>query len=121
MPEMSSGTGSPEGSGTGSPEGGIEQRRIIGAKTNTLRLRKELSILHGVGLLVADIIGSGIFLSPNSVIARTGSYGLSIIIWILSACCCKDNALYILYIIPLLNINCSMRDHQVLNSMCCAE
>ena len=87
-----------EGSGKeGFSEGGTEQRHINGAKTrakaNTLRLRKELSVLHGVGLLVADIIGSGIFLSPNSVIARTGSYGLSIIVWILSGVIAAGGAL----------------------------
>ena len=64
-----------------------------GVKTNTLRLRKELSVLHGVGLLVTDIIGSGIFLSPNSVIARTGSYGLSILIWIVSGIIAAGGAL----------------------------
>ena len=78
-----------------SSEGGTETRHINGAAKmkNTIRLRKELSVLHGVGLLVADIIGSGIFLSPNSVIARTGSYGLSIIVWILSGVIAAGGAL----------------------------
>ena len=62
-------------------------------KTKTLRLRKELSVLYGVGMLVTDIIGSGIFLSPNSVIARTGSYGLSILIWIVSGIIAAGGAL----------------------------
>jgi len=64
-------------------------------KTNAkrYRLRKEFSVVHGVGMLVTDIIGSGIFLSPNSVIARTGSYGLSILVWILSGVIAGGGAL----------------------------
>jgi len=61
--------------------------------TKTIRLRKELSVVHGVGLLVTDIIGSGIFLSPNSVIARTGSYGLAILVWIISGIVAAGGAL----------------------------
>ena len=49
-----------------------------------LRLHKELSVVFGVGLLITDIIGSGIFLSPNGVIKRTGSYGLALIVWVIS-------------------------------------
>ena len=49
-----------------------------------VRLHKELSVVFGVGLLITDIIGSGIFLSPNGVIKRTGSYGLALIVWVIS-------------------------------------
>lgn len=62
-------------------------------ETGAVRLRKELSVLHGVGMLITDIIGSGIFLSPNSVIARTGSYGLAIIVWIVSGLIAAGGAL----------------------------
>ena len=64
-----------------------------GTEMKTIRLRKELSVVHGVGLLVTDIIGSGIFLSPNSVIARTGSYGLAILVWIISGILAAGGAL----------------------------
>jgi len=49
-----------------------------------VRLHKEVSVVYGVGLLITDIIGSGIFLSPNGVIKRTGSYGLAVIVWVIS-------------------------------------
>ena len=77
----------------GTSKGG--ERKVHEGKTETgaVRLRKELSVLHGIGMLVTDIIGSGIFLSPNSVIARTGSYGLAIIVWIVSGLIAAGGAL----------------------------
>ena len=57
------------------------------------KLKKELTVLYGVGFLISDIIGSGIFLSPNGVIAKAGSYGLAMIIWIVSGLMATGGAL----------------------------
>ena len=57
------------------------------------KLKKELTVLYGVGFLISDIIGSGIFLSPNGVIAKAGSYGLALIIWIASGLIATGGAL----------------------------
>ena len=57
------------------------------------KLKKELTVLHGVGYLISEIIGSGIFLSPNGVIAKAGSYGLALIIWIVSGLLATGGAL----------------------------
>ena len=57
------------------------------------KLKKEVTVLHGVGWLVSEIIGSGIFLSPNGVIAKAGSYGLALVIWIVAGLMATGGAL----------------------------
>ena len=47
------------------------------------KLEKTVGVFGGIGLVVGSIIGSGIFLSPSSVLEGTGSVGLSLVIWTL--------------------------------------
>ncbi|XP_041979565.1 large neutral amino acids transporter small subunit 1 [Aricia agestis] len=52
--------------------------------TEGVHLKKELSLMNGVAIIVGVIVGSGVFVSPHYVLKNAGSKGMSLIVWILS-------------------------------------
>ncbi|KAM8914612.1 b(0,+)-type amino acid transporter 1-like isoform 2-T3 [Spinachia spinachia] len=49
-----------------------------------LKMKREIGLIGGVALVSGTMIGSGIFMSPQFVLAYVGSPGASLVIWALS-------------------------------------
>lgn len=50
----------------------------------SLEKHKNLTYINGLSLVVGVIIGSGIFSSPGQVVARVGSPGASLLVWLIA-------------------------------------
>ncbi len=46
-----------------------------------IKAQNKIGVLAATGYVVSNIIGTGIFISPTGILKRSGSVGLSLIIW----------------------------------------
>ena len=68
----------------GSPEDGDVLTGKGGARdSEEPALKSEISLLPAVAYIAGGIIGSGIFITPKSVLMLTHSFGVSMIIWVI--------------------------------------
>lgn len=58
-----------------------DEKSIQSNEPKTTSLQKEVGLLSGICIIVGTIIGSGIFVSPKSVLSNTEAVGPCLIIW----------------------------------------
>ncbi|XP_056133675.1 cystine/glutamate transporter [Lampris incognitus] len=47
-----------------------------------VELRKKVTLLRGISIIIGTIIGAGIFISPKGILKHSGSVGMSLLVWI---------------------------------------
>ncbi|XP_060524207.1 b(0,+)-type amino acid transporter 1 isoform X1 [Cylas formicarius] len=68
--------------GTEEGPGGPDKLERSGPTENDpIHLKRRVGLISGVALIVGTMIGSGIFVSPSGLLERTGSIGMSFVIW----------------------------------------
>ncbi len=56
---------------------------LAGENNGGSSLKKEFTVLSGVGFIAGNIIGSGIFITPRKIFVNTGSFGLTLVAWVI--------------------------------------
>ena len=64
--------------------GGEGMKMLQGEQEESTKLKRELGLFNGVGIIIGIIVGSGIFVSPKGVLLYSGSPGLALVVWVIS-------------------------------------
>ncbi|KFW95094.1 Cystine/glutamate transporter, partial [Phalacrocorax carbo] len=51
------------------------------AQEGKVVLKKKVTLLRGISIIIGTIIGAGIFISPKGILKNTGSVGMSLTLW----------------------------------------
>ncbi|XP_064015928.1 B(0,+)-type amino acid transporter 1 [Pogoniulus pusillus] len=65
----------------GEDDGKDERQSIQSHEPQVTNLQKQVGLISGICMIVGTIIGSGIFVSPKSVLANAGAVGPCLTIW----------------------------------------
>ncbi|XP_071065306.1 asc-type amino acid transporter 1 isoform X1 [Dasypus novemcinctus] len=81
---MASHTQQPSGRGNPGPAPSPSTGRGPGpGASERVTLKKEIGLVSACTIIIGNIIGSGIFISPKGVLEHSGSVGLALFVWIL--------------------------------------
>ncbi|RXG58420.1 putative L-type amino acid transporter 1-like protein MLAS [Armadillidium vulgare] len=58
-----------------------------------IQMKRKITLVNAVSLIVGSIIGSGIFVSPGGVLQYVGSGGMALLIWAICGILCTIGAL----------------------------
>ena len=45
-------------------------------------LKRTITLVNGIAIIVGTIIGAGIFVAPKGILKNTGSVGMSLVVWV---------------------------------------
>jgi hypothetical protein len=97
------------------PSSGQKTIDVPSLSTRTSKNPPTMGLLDAINLLLACIIGSGIFISAKAVLEFSGSYGLSIVVWIGCGLLCIMVKTY--YLIDQRVVMYLFREHYVTQSL----
>lgn len=61
----------------------LTQNSLIKMEAN-IKLKREIGLFSASSLIISTMIGSGIFISPTPILQYSGSFGLCLIMWVVT-------------------------------------